>query len=1335
MLKSHTFYKFKKRLFFVLLFFITTICQPLSAVAKKETNKKKLTTQINRYFKYHNTDQKEHTHHSPVKYHKLPLLNAMEQSSSSPWSNAFNFQKVAGTQIDPRTGIFTAYIKTGSLISNLDHGPNINLQVNYNSNSMADPDGLGRGWSWNLTHFNLVNNQLTTSQGQSFNLQKDNMGNWWPRYHKLKDIQITGSKRDYFTITYINGLRETLNHDGYEVRLEQQDGRGVTFSYIHGTHLLSAITDDLGRKIFLTRKDGYLTVTSYSSDGKPVNIRINSVDNELKAITLSGNGHQSEQGIYMHYSTDGHLLTQLIYPTGLTKSINYDCHQIMKIPLFYSNQKRALCVVTSQVVDPGMSQPKMVTRYAYGTTNNNDHNYLGFNAGLGVLPGTQGDILFETPAEYTYKTSEDNGLSKTVRTYNKYHLLIDTKLFSDKTAHLLAETHSFFCRTDQTNGCAQTSFADLPDTYTLSLKIETYTWGDNSGYPAINITQQAYDNHGRIIDKTDSYGRHQKIKYCPVQGDASCPVEPDGWSLNTLRESVTSYPSDSIAGAQALPIKKIYSSYKKEPNLNKNGYILVLDKQVSISGHQSDTTTRQYYNNPDDYATYGLLKNLTLTDKVQTNQKQDKLIREYHYIISADKTAKTSYSTFEYNSNQEQRSPSVTVSLFTNQTLQMADAAGKNITRYHYDNQGRLIQADSAVGTDLAVSKHYSYTISPQLNQVIVTNPNGLQQKIIFDGAGRKLKNFSELIDLHGKAEPGKWRLINNVTYNTNGKIAALHSYDYRKNSLNQPKQLTTTYDYTVTGRILRKHLPNGEVEVNGYYDPDRCMISYTLDKKGNHSAISVIYGNILDEPVRKILLPESKRLPLSSKQYCTADIRSSEAKITTVTYDAYGRKISSIDPEGKIVSVHYNDYGRVSEIVDPIGDKIHNVYNFIGKVVEKWVEPVKDHHQYLLFSAQYNSAGKLLWQAGEDGKRTIYTYNSNGKPVTITTPEGNIITYKYNVLGLPVSKWLNDKLLIQIHYNRFTTQPDKVTDNTGTTLWTYSDDGKVQQLVHHANNNESDDYKISWLYNKNRKVIVMTNSTGQKTKTAYDSFGRISSVSYQMNNGQEQLLSAPTYDGFSRIVAIKYGSGMERHIEYNNYGQQKNITDTLADKPLSTCQYQYDPDGDIITKIHKAGVDQQATRNYRYDKLDNLISVTCTGSAGLPLCPRDTRFKGSGLDKAPIITRQDYTFNVLNRIAQVKEILTDATQQKTLNKLISYGYGDTHAPLRLQKITTQWNNQSPDVNYFSYDTAGNMTIDGAGDHMTYNAFDQIMHIITPDGKQSQYTYDGSEREVKQVTS
>ncbi|MCY4329118.1 MAG: hypothetical protein OXC48_03395, partial [Endozoicomonadaceae bacterium] len=94
---------------------------------------------------------------------RSPHLLTENGNESSLWSNAFNFKKTIDTQTDPRTGMLSAHIKVGSLISNEGHGPDIDLEANYNSGTTANPDGIGYGWSWNLTHFNPLTNQLTTS--------------------------------------------------------------------------------------------------------------------------------------------------------------------------------------------------------------------------------------------------------------------------------------------------------------------------------------------------------------------------------------------------------------------------------------------------------------------------------------------------------------------------------------------------------------------------------------------------------------------------------------------------------------------------------------------------------------------------------------------------------------------------------------------------------------------------------------------------------------------------------------------------------------------------------------------------------------------------------------------------------------------------------------------------------------------------------------------------------------------------------------------------------------------------------------------------------------------
>ena len=1261
-------------------------------------------------------------------YHNKKNLSG-EEANSALWSNAFNFQKAWNTQVDPRTGLFFAHIRAGSLISNTGHGPNINLEINYNSNSTSNPDNLGQGWSWNLTHFNPQNNQLFTSQGQSFNLQQTFDGRWWPRYHKLHDLQIDGSKKNHLRITYANGLREILNHHGYEIRLEQQDGRGVNFSYRTGTHQLTAICDDLGYKIILLWHENYLTVISRDSDGKPIRINLSFIKNKLRDITLQSNKNQSDPGLHISYHDN--LLNILHYSSGMGKYIIYDCNHAMKIALNGTGKIHALCVVIREVINPGSFQPERVINYTYDQSSHNEHNYLGFNSGLERLSGIATDDLFEAPVNYTYQTTEDNGLVKQIRTYNKYHLLINAQLISKKSGKLLSEMHNFFCNTDQYDGCSQTSFEDLPATYSLPLKVVTKDWGGSSGQPSVNTETKAYDSEGRLTSTTDTYGRKDKITYCPVDGNTACPAQPAEWSLNTPVESVIHYPSYKVTEPSRLAPVSTHNYYCKQDNINGDGYILVLARKVMQSGNEEFITTNNYYNDKQNSFTYGLLQQQTLTGTTTVNAKLKTVTSTYHYFFNTDDYSRTSYSMIKLSDDTWRQSPVETISLFTNQVLRRRDAEGKNIIRYHYDNQGRLIQTDFATGTLFASSEHYQYTVSESLNQLIITAANGLQKKIIFDGSGKPLSVFAEAISAQGKMLPGQWRPVEHVTYDNYGRVIDKIAYTIDDHGIVHP--LITWFHYNDMGHVTRTDLPDGETIIKEYSDPDRCIVSYCLDKHQHHSVISVLRANVLDKPVIQSILPASVTIADSIKKLCLNSNLLPEAKTVTTRYDGFGRAFSVTDAQGRVISKHFDLWGRVSDIVDPVGDKLHNVYNLTGQVIQKWAQPARDKHNYLLDSAEYNAAGDLLWQDKEGGKRTLYTYTADGKLKASTTPSGNTISWMYNVLNLPVSEYVNKRQLLKISFDHLSRRIIKKNDITGTTTYHYSDDGKLQQ-VNHSGEHGYPDYHLDWRYNQNRQLISTTDLSGNSIQTDYDIFGRISSLYYQPVNHKKQLLYHPIYDDFSRLVSARYGSGMQRIIHYNENDQQDKIIDMLKGKILSKWQYRYDKIGNIVSIRQSVGKNQQAILYYTYDLLDNLTSMRCTGSARLPLCPRETHFTGSGLKQAPVITRQSYTFNALNRLIQLNEQLINVNQNKMLRKITAYHYF-IKTPLRLQRINTQWNIEQPAAHSLFYDVSGNMVSDSEENLLTYNAFNQITDVTTPKGQHSHYVYDGSGREAKAVTS
>ena len=1288
--------------------------------------------------------EKQNTSSTPIKNnkdHHHSLLGASGSDNLSIWSNSFNFAKSGNSKVDPRTGILLVSMKVGLLQSNLGHGPDIDLEINYNSSAKGDPDHLGRGWAWNLTHYNPATHQLDTSGGKSFFLEQQPDGNWHPLYHKLKDVIITNDKKGGLVIKSTNGIQDILDRDGYEIRMEQQNGEGVNFNYMPGSHLLKKMTDDNGHSIWLTRKDNYLTVTSYDVQGNQVNMRISLENNEVRNIWFPGSNHQQTANnsrlIHLSYETYNRgqdLLTGIHYFTGMEKQFTYDCGHAMKLPdirnLNPSQPLTSVCVVKQISTIPGANQPQMNVNYSYTGANSNSHDYLGFNAGLTAISGSKRDILFEAPSGYTYQTKEDNGQVHIIRTYDKYHLLIDTTTVSDKTNKRLNKTEVYFCRTDKRDGCANTTFSQLPDTYSLPLKIVTKSWGDNLFAPAKTVVNRSYDDYGRLISQTDGYGRKTETIYCPQHGDSYCPAAPADWPVASVAERTEVFPAP-VKNSTLLSPVTTQMDYQKTDNRNKPGYTLVLYKTTVKSGNAQRTETRQYYQDKHNPLTYGLLKRKKLTGTDLPAESVKEIIHHYQYTLNKQGIETLSAYTDVAN-NHAVVSSLTEKSLFVPKTLRVISADKKNIQTFEYDKLGRITAHTNAVGTPFTATIRNQYRLSANENNITVTAPNGMQKKVIFDGAGRKLATYIEKTDLQGHLQPGVWQQQTQISYNAKGEVTASTRYTDNGQNSGVAVALTTRFDYDLLGRLIRKHLPDGETEVTHYDNAHRCVVHYSEDAQNNRTAVTIGLSSVTGKPLEQIILPAATGILPSMEMLCTRGDKQPGAKVSRMIYDGFDRLISTEDPMGKVVQKQYDALGHVTDIIDPVGDKQHNVYDLTGHVIQHWVIPAQGG-QYLLASAGFNAAGQKLWAAGEDGKRTTYYYNINGQLTTVNKSNGHTIALSYNSIGLPVADSLDGKVFLQVSYDHKTHKPLTVSDNTGVTTYRYRDDGLLESTTHKGMNGYPDTiYTLT--YNSYHHLLSRTDSQQNKVTYAFDKLARPAEKSYQKHSEDTVKIEQLTYDPFSRVVKEVYGSGMVRLLSYDPWGQAAMIKDSINGKLIHSESFIYDADGNITRLQRSDDKNHQAIISYRYDRMDNLISMHCKGDK--TLCPHDTTFNSDKLKTAPVIIQQNYKFTRLNRIAGVTEKLIDTSsdQWHSLSKVMSYTYSNTKVPLRLTTIRIQWNDQQPDIHTFGYDTTGNMTIDGTGNKISYNSFNQITQVINTAGIISRYDYDGLGKEVKVTT-
>ncbi len=192
--------------------------------------------------------------------------------------------------------------------------------------------------------------------------------------------------------------------------------------------------------------------------------------------------------------------------------------------------------------------------------------------------------------------------------------------------------------------------------------------------------------------------------------------------------------------------------------------------------------------------TYGLTKQLILTGTTDPSLTPESIIHDYYYTKSADGYRVISRDATELGQGKKQFHSTIITSLLTNQILSCTDPSGKNRTSYHYDIFGRLIQKDFATGTPFASTERYQHLFSPGHYQIIITKVNGLQEKVIFDNAGRERMLFKEAISASGEVQPGRWQLKKSFHYDAYGRSA--EQVFYVQDDMNEIQSLKTIKGY-----------------------------------------------------------------------------------------------------------------------------------------------------------------------------------------------------------------------------------------------------------------------------------------------------------------------------------------------------------------------------------------------------------------------------------------------------------------------------------------------------------------------------------------------------------
>lgn len=583
--------------------------------------------------------------------------------------------------------------------------------------------------------------------------------------------------------------------------------------------------------------------------------------------------------------------------------------------------------------------------------------------------------------------------------------------------------------------------------------------------------------------------------------------------------------------------------------------------------------------------------------------------------------------------------------------------AGRPVTRYTYDTNGKVITQTNPEGLD--------YQFDYQSASTTVTDSLGRQQVYHFEGEG----GLRRLVR-HQRADGS----FTTSEYDGSGRMIAQTDALGRK----------TEFDLDVaTGRVLGVTTPEGKQTRYGYNSqgqrtqttqPDGRRTTQEYDELGRLIAESAPmkrttryeYANASSDTVLKITDPAGGEKTLSWTPYEQLDTYTDcSGKQTVYTYDRFGKILRVQQEEGVFSLYRYDNRGQLAEYENAEGDITAFRYNDAGDQIQVkspdgsatdttfdvWGYPIIQQSGGLTKRFRYDSAGRLITLVNENGAESHFSYDVMDRQTQEVGFDGRTQRYHYNVLGQLVRSEDQDLMTLWTYDegNRLVGRerpayPDGTPD---TERWYYNDRGQLSEVSHLSNG-----YQTSAYFEHNDAGQLI-----QERQVISDGAGNLCwqhSVAHDYS--ALGLRTQTTQDGLQPLRWQTYGSGhllglalgevlliefdrddlhRERERRFGRYTLNSDYTragrlkqlDVNTDPwhPLSQ-SYQYDKRGqlsDILTQDNDAWAYQydsagrlvearsaQWQQQYRYDPAGNRLTqiLPDTHAAAINTLPQTNR-------------------------------------------------------------------------------------------------------------------------------
>ena len=484
---------------------------------------------------------------------------------------------------------------------------------------------------------------------------------------------------------------------------------------------------------------------------------------------------------------------------------------------------------------------------------------------------------------------------------------------------------------------------------------------------------------------------------------------------------------------------------------------------------------------------------------------------------------------------------------------------------YVYDNRSLItsftnprghtttIQRD-LFGNPTEITNHLGHTTTLEHDErglvTRSTSPNNLVTEYTYNDQGL----VDSITQTPPEGSPGQTR-ITRYSYHETGLVKSLTTpdnityvmeYDQRSRPLGYTDNLNQSMQvkYDAYGNVTEMVTTNGD-------STPALMAAYDYDSRNRQIQMAMPHLANEQSIIRYALDGESNMISLT-------DPRNNK---TFNVFDKAHRLVQNTHRLGGVSRYEYDDLDRVTKVVAPNGVTTHYTYDLLGRRLSE-ISADRGNLSY-----EYDLANNLIRSTDGRGIETRYTYDELERPTSKTFP-GNPaedVTFTYDTCTLGLG-YLCD-----------------VTDESGQHAYEYDAFGNI---VSQSKTELEQLYTTQYQYDNGDNLIGMTYPSGRTVTLGRDGVRRIASITTQVNNQPQTVISNQQYRGDNLMTQCTYGNGLIDTRTYDLQGRLRSQSlGNASNNIIDQRSYVYDVNANIIKRDSTPQLS-----DYQYDALDRLI-------------------------------------------------------------------------------------------------------------------------------------------------